>query len=213
MANSLKTFLKNCMEQIIDLIWPRITGPQEGKPVSGGKRHSIAPELLEAIENNVIQLMAQAESRMDTVDRKLLSLFGLTSLLATAAIALMVGAAELANTDEDIERCLAWIAITFILYSMVQLICGVNATISGLKPSGYASQTTETILPLDLETVHSYKRRQISDVMDVTDQREWATNRKVSHMKVAYRAISNTVPPLVGLICIATILAYTKLGP
>ena len=212
MANPPKALLKNCMEHIGDLIWPRITGPREAMPAWSETRHSILPELLEAVENIVIQRMAQAESRMVTVDRKLLSLFRLTSLLATIAIALLAGAAELIRADEDVERYLALTAIVLILYSMLQLICGMNATIRGLEASRYASQTKDSILPLDLETVHSYKRRQIRDIMDVTDQHEWATNRKVEHMKIAYKAIRNTALPLVGLTAVATILACTRLG-
>ena len=212
MANSLKSSLKNRMEGIADLIWPRITGPREEMPGWSETRHSILPELLEAVENIVIQRMVQAESRMAAVDRKLLSLFRLTSLLATIAIALLAGATRLIYTNEDVERYLALGAIVLILYSMLQLICGMNATIQGLEASRYASQTKDTILPLDLETAHSYKRRQIRDIMDVTDQHEWATNRKVDHMKIAYKAIRNTALPLVGLTVIATILACTRLG-
>ena len=69
-----------------------------------------------------------------------------------------------------------------------------------------------SILPLDLETVHSYKRRQIRDIMYVTDQHDWATNRKVEQMQIAYKAIRNTAVPLVGLTVVATILACTRLG-
>ena len=212
MANSPKAFLKNCMEYIADLFWPRITGPREEMPVWGEIRHSILSELLEAVEKIVIQRMAQAESRMVTVDRKLLSLFRLTSLLATIAIALLAGATGLIRADEDMERHLALTAIVLILYSMLQLICGMNATIRGLEASRYASQTKDTIFPLDLETVHSYKRRQIRDIMYVTDQHEWATNRKVEYMQIAYKAIRNTALPLVGLTVVATILACTRLG-
>jgi len=200
------------MEGIVDLIWPRITGPREKMPAWSETRHSIPPELLEAVENTAIQRMVQAESRMAVVDRKLLSLFRLTSLLATIAIALLAGATGLIHTDEDVELYLALAAIPLILYSMLQLMCGMNATTRGLEASIYASQTKDSILPLDLETVHSYKRRQIRDIMDVTDQHDWATNRKVEHMQIAYKAIRNTALPLVGLTVVATILACTKLG-
>ena len=212
MANSPKDFLKNCLEHIADLVWPRISGPQEKMPLWGETPQSILPELLDGVENIVIQRMAQAESRMVTVDRKLLSLFRLTSLLATIAIALLAGATGLIRADEDVERYLALTAIILILYSMLQLICGMNATIRGLEASRYASQTKDSILPLDLETVHSYKRRQIRDIMYVTDQHDWATNRKVEHMQIAYKAIRNTALPLVELTVVATILACTRLG-
>ena len=148
---------------------------------------------------------------MATVDRKLLSLFRLTSLIATLATVLLAGAAGLIPGVQQDERTLAWAAIGLILYMMVQLICAVNSTIRGLEASRYASQTKTTLMPLGGERAHGYRRRQLRDVMYVTEQHEWATNRKVTHMKVAYRAIRNTVLPLAGLIAIATALAYMKL--
>lgn len=212
MARILNAFLNFLAVQALDCIWPRITGPREKPPTFDEQYCGIASELLEAVEDNMTQRMAQAENRMVAVDRKLLALFRLTSLLATLAIALLAGAAGLIPTVEDTERILAGTSIVLITYTMVQLICAARATIKGLEASRYASQTKETILPLDRESEHEYRRRQIRDVIYVTEQHEWATNRKVSYLQVAYRAIRNTILPLMGLMATAMVLAYVRLG-
>lgn len=212
MARLLNAFLSFLAVQALDCIWPRITGPREKPPKFDEQYYGISPELLEAVENNVTQRMAQAENRMVAVDRKLLALFRLTSLLATLSVALLAGAAGLFPTVKDTERTVAGISIILITYAMIQLICAARATIKGLEASRYASQTKETILPLDREADHAYRRRQIRDVIYVTEQHEWATNRKVSHMQVAYRAIRNTILPLIGLMATAAVLAYVRLG-
>ena len=211
MAHWLNSFLRNFGNQAVDLLWPRITGIKESPPVFDEQPPDVPPELLDTVELMLSQRITQAENRMVTVDRKLLPIFRLTSLLATLVTALLAGAASLIPGVQQDERTLAWAAIGLILYMMVQLICAVNSTIGGLEASRYASQTKATLIPLRGERANDYRRRQFRDVIYVTEQHEWATNLKVSHMKVAYRAIRNTVLPLVGLIAVATTLAYMKL--
>ena len=193
------------------MLWPRITGDEESPPVIDQQPPYILPELLDSVETMLTKRMMQAENRMETVDGKLLSLFRLTSLLATLVIALLAGAAGLIPNVLQDERALVWAAIGLILYMVVQLICAVNSTIKGLEASGYASQSKATIMPLARETVFEYKRRQFRDIIFVAEQNEWKTNQKVSHMKVAHRAIRNTVLPLIGLIAIVATLTFMKL--
>lgn len=212
MADSLKARLKCLKDQAIDFIWPRLTGPQEKPPELDEQPHVISGELLEVVEKILVHRMVQAENRTVTVDRKLLSLFRLTSLLATLTAVTLAGAARFIPTNKGAEQAFVWVAIWLILYAMIQLICAVNATIQGLEASGYASQTKGTILPLDRERALAYRRRQVRDVMYLIEQHEWATNRKVSHMLIAHRAIRNSVLPLVGLIVTATVLVSMKLG-
>ena len=67
-------------------------------------------------------------------------------------------------------------------------------------------------MPLQGEDLNQYKARQISDIIYVTEQHEWATNQKVTQLVVAYRAIRNATISLAGLIIAALLLAYLKLG-
>ena len=211
MADRLNFSFRNLGDQAADLLWPRITGGKESSPVIDEQPPYILPELLDPVENMLTLRMAQAENRTATVDGKLLSLFRLTSLLATLVAALLAGAAGLIPSVQQDEGVLVWAAIGLISYMVVQLICAVNSTIRGLEASGYASQTKATIMALPGETVYEYRRRQFRDIIYVAEQNEWKTNQKVSHMKVAHRAIRNTVLPLVGLIAVVATLAFMNL--
>ena len=213
MAYSLKGFLSCFREGAIDIVWPRTAGSKENPPEFEEELPDISQELLDRIENTLIQQAPLSQNRMVAVDRKLLSLFGLTSLLAALTTAFLAGAAGIipGNTDRT-EKILVWIGTTFLLYIMVQLARAVLATIKGLERSDYASQTKETMLQFGKETESEYRRRQIRDVTYVSEQHEWATNRKVEHIQVAYRAIRNTIPPFAGVVIVAVVFVFMRVN-
>ena len=212
MAHRLISFFRNVADAAADILWPRITGGEDSPPGIDQQPPYILPELLDSVEKMLTQRMTHSENRMTTVDGKLLSLFRLTSLLATLlVVALLAGATGLIASVQQDEGTLIWAAIGLILYMVVQLICAVNSTIKGLEASGYERQSKATIMPLTRETVFEYKRRQFRDMIYVAEQSEWRTNQKVSHMKVAHRAIRNTVLPLMGLIAVVVTLTFLKL--
>ena len=199
-------------DRVVDFVWPRATGSQEGPPDYFDGPFGLTANLLDEVKEMLLQRMPQAENRMVAVDRKLLSLFRVTSLLATITIAVLIGAAGLSPTGNPHERISAWLAIVLILYGILQLTSALSATVRGLERSRYARQSKETIMPLEGEDLMQYKERQISDIIYVTEQHEWATNRKVTQLAVAYRAIRNSTISLAGLICVALVLAYLRLG-
>lgn len=211
MATQLKGLVASIGDQFVDLFWPRITGPRELPPKFDEQAYNIRPELLDTVETMLVHQMTQAENRMASVDRKLLALFRLTSLLAMLVSVLLAGAASLITRVDQNESILASIAIMLIVYAMLQLVRAVKATINGLEASRYASPTKGTILPLKEEEADSYRNRQIRDILYVIDQHLWATNNKVNQMQLAYRSIKNTLLPLVGLIVAAICLAYLRL--
>ena len=199
-------------DKVIDFFWPRSTGSQESPPGYFDGPFELTVDLSDEVKEMLFQRMPQAENRMVAVDRKLLSLFRITSLLATITIAVLVGAAGLTPSGEPQERILASIAIVLILYGILQLTCALSATVRGLERSRYARQSKETLMPLEGEDLSQYKERQISDIIYVTEQHEWATNRKVTQLAIAYRAIRNATISLVGLVGVALIVAYLRLG-
>jgi hypothetical protein len=199
-------------DNVVDFVWPRATGSQDKPPGYLDGPFGLSADLLDEVKEMLLQRMPQAENRMVAVDRKLLSLFRITSLLATITIAILVGAAGFTPTSNPQERILAWPAIGLILYGILQLACALSATVRGVERSRYARQSKETIMPLEDEDLIQYKERQISDIIYVTEQHEWATNRKVTELAVAYRAIRNATISLTGLIIVALVLAYLRLG-
>jgi hypothetical protein len=199
-------------DRFVDFVWPRATGSQESPPDYFDGPFELTANLRDEVKDMLLQRMPQSENRMVAVDRKLLSMFRITSLLATITIAILVGAAGLTPTGDRHERILAWPAIVFILYGILQLTRALSATVQGLERSRYARQSKETIMPLEDEDLIQYKERQISDIIYVTEQHEWATNGKVTQLAVAYRAIRNATISLTGLIIVALVLAYLRLG-
>ena len=213
MAYSLKGFLIRLRDGAIDFVWPRKTGSKENPPQFEEKLPDISQELLDRIENTLIQQAPLSQNRMVAVDKKLLSLFGLTSLLATLTTAFLAGAASIIPGNvERTEKILIWVGMSFLLYIMVQLTRAVLATIKGLERSDYASQTKDTMLQFGKETESEYRRRQIRDVTYVSEQHEWATNRKVEHIQVAYRAIRNTIPPFAAVVIVAVAFALMRVN-
>lgn len=213
MARLRNLRLGRLIDELIDLIYPRRTGPDQPPPVFDESPLQIRPELLDIIETLLVQRAAEVESRMEAVDRKLLSLFSLTSLLAVLSLGTIAGAAGLIPISDKTESRTAWLAIAIIGYILVQLIWAVKATVSGLQPGEYAARNKLTISPTDTESVEDYRYRQVRDALYTTEQREWATNLKVSHLKVALKAIRNITVPLMALFLVAGILVYTKLQP
>lgn len=213
MARLRNLRLGHLIDELIDLIYPRRTGPDQPSPVFDESPLQIRPELLDIIETLLVQRAAEVESRMEAVDRKLLSLFSLTSLLAVLSLGTIAGAAGLIPISDKTESRTAWLAIAIIGYILVQLIWAVKATVSGLQPGEYAARNKLTISPTDTESVEDYRYRQVRDALYTTEQREWATNLKVSHLKVALKAIRNITVPLMALFLVAGILVYTKLQP
>ena len=198
-------------ERIIDLIWPRLTGDPEGPPKCDASICDIDTEFTEEIKKVLMVRMDQADSRNEIIDRKLLSLFRVTSLLATVSIAVFVGAANLTGINPEIPRWLAVCSILTILYIFLQMFRAVIETSQGLRASGYERLGRNTLIPRDSDTLNIYNRRQILNIMYIIEQNEWATNQKVNSMEVAYTAVRNAVWSLPVLMLIAVLLSFTIL--
>ena len=197
--------------QVSDFIWPRIIGkvPQPPKPPT--QPHRIPTEFLDQVESTALRRMAQSERNMEVVNSRLLSLFRLTSLLATLTIAILVGASQLNVPDGNLERWLTGIAVGFIIFAMVQLLCAVLAAIRGLDAKPYLYQTTEGILNLEEETIEMYRRRQISDLLHMIEQHDWTTDRKVDQIAIAHTALRNSSIPLAVMVIAASTLALARI--
>ena len=167
--------------------------------------------MLDQVEATALRRMAQSERNMEVVNSRLLSLFRLTSLLATLTIAILVGASQLNRPDGNLERWLTGIAIGFIIFAMLQLLCAVLATIRGLDARPYLYQTTGGILTRDEEPIEMYRRRQISDLLHMIEQHDWTTNRKVDQIAIAHTALRNSSIPLAVLVIAASTLAVARI--
>ena len=211
MADKPSSGIAAIWNQASDFIWPRIIGKVPQPPNPPTQPHGIPTELLDQVEATALRRMAQSERNMDVVNSRLLSLFRLTSLLATLTIAILVGASQLNGPDGNLERWLTGIAVGFIIFAMLQLLCAVLATIRGLDAKPYLYQTTEGVLNQDKEPVEMYRRRQISDLLHMIDQHDWTTDRKVDQIAIAHTALRNSSIPLAVLVIAASTLALARI--
>ena len=211
MADKPRLWLAAIRNQISDLIWPRIIGKVPQPPNPPTQPHGIPTELLDPVEATALRRMAQSERHMEAVNAKLLSLFRLTSLLATLTIAILVGASQLNGPDGNLERWLTGIAVGFIIFAMLQLLCAVLATIRGLDAKPYLYQTTVGVLNQDKEPIEMYRRRQISDILHMIEQHDWTTDRKVDQIAIAHTALRNSAIPLAVLVIAASTLALVRI--
>ena len=211
MADKPRSRIAAIWNLVSDFIWPRIIGKVPQPPNPPTQPHGIPTELLDQVEATALRRMAQSERNMDVVNSRLLSLFRLTSLLATLTLAILVGASQLKGPDGNLERWLTGIAVGFIIFAMLQLLCAVLATIRGLDAKPYLYQTTEGVLNQDKEPVEMYRRRQISDLLHMIDQHDWTTDRKVDQIAIAHTALRNSSIPLAVLVIAASTLALARI--
>ena len=82
-------------EWVVDRIWPRITGPRETLPTDSEFIIEGSEEILLKVEEYAHALAAKAEERETAIDRKLFSLFSLSSVASSVMIAVLIGAATI----------------------------------------------------------------------------------------------------------------------
>ena len=211
MADKPRTPLADIKEQISDLIWPRITEEVPGAPSQPSQPYEIPAELLDSVEETALRRMAQSERHVEAINAKLLSLFRLTSLLATLTIAILVGASQLSEPNGKLEQWLTGIAVVSTSYAMLQLVCAVLATIRGLDAKPYLFQTSSGVLTQGEEPIKKYRRRQISVILHMIEQHDWTTDRKVDQIAIAHTALRNSTIPLTVLVTSAFTLALSRI--
>ena len=211
MADKPRSRIATIWNLVSDFFWPRIVGEVPQPPNPPIQPHEIPIELLDQVEATALRRMAQSERNMEAVNSRLLSLFRLTSLLATLTIAILVGASQLNRPDGNLERWLTGIAVGFIIFAMLQLLCAVLATIRGLDAKPYLYQTTEGVLNLGEEPTETYRQRQIADLLHMIEQHDWTTDRKVDQIAIAHTALRNSSIPLAVLVVAASTLALARI--
>ena len=203
--------LSNLRDNVIDHIWPRLTGEPEKQAELVESIFRMDAGLGEEVKKILLVRVAQTQTRSETVDRKLLSLFRTTSLLATVAIAIFAGAANLPAINDGTVKPLVYLSIATILYGFAQLICATKATLQGLRASGYERLGRESLIPTASDTNETYNKKQIYDLMYIVEQNDWTTNQKVSCMELAYTALRNASYSLIVLMLLAFLLAVNIL--
>ena len=181
---------------VVDRIWPRIPGPRESCPEEREFTLEGSEEILLKAEEYAHALAEKAEERETAIDRKLFSLFSISTVASSVMIALLIGAATITVPDATTEPpYLVILAIGLVAYIAWQMLITVWNTVKGLEARGYRRATPESVI----------------EMMNTTRHNDWMTNRKLEDMKVAHTALANAVWAAIGLLVIALVLAIFRI--
>ena len=199
-------------EWVVDRIWPRIMGPREPLPKDREFTIEGSDELLFKAEEYAHDLAAKAEERATAIDRKLFSLFSLSSVASSVMIAVLIGAATITVPDSTAAPPYLVIpAIGIIAYIALQMLVAVWNTVKGLEARPYRGATPDSVIPTEGDDVAKYVARRLNAIVNANRQNEWVTNRKVEDMKVAHTALANTFWAALVLLALALVLVIFRI--
>lgn len=164
-------------------------------------------EHLESVE----KLVEKEQSRRTSVDARLMSIVGLTSIAATVVLtALFAMAAGTMPLPQDVSK---WTLVLGCFYLALQLFAALYAAVKGLSRASYSSETAADLLPPPQLTRSNFLRRCISNKFDLLKQHQDVNNEKVSQMAVSHRAVLNFLVALVILAGAASLMALNREPP
>ena len=199
-------------EWVVDRIWPRIPGPRERCPEEREFTLEGSEEILLKAEGYAHALAAKAEERETAIDRKLFSLFSISTVASSVMIAALIGAVTITVPDTTTAPpYLVMLPIGLVAYIAWQMLITVWNTVKGLEARGYRRATPESVIPKKDDDKAKYVARKINEMMNTTRHNDWMTNRKLEDMKVAHTALANAVWAAIGLLVIALVLAIFRI--
>ena len=194
-----------------DWIWPRLEGKAEEEPDSQCYFDSRHAELVPVIESSIRTLAEQAEERFRTVERKLIALLTLTTVLGAAVTASLLGVTVLDQVrDSWYTRSGTVVAIILVSYILVQILRSLMVTLRGLTRRGYRQLVPSQIIPISGETGYAYRIRLLNSWARAITYNEWVVGGQVSEMAVAHVALRNALWGTVPLLCVAVVLAVLQ---
>ncbi len=164
-------------------------------------------EYLESVE----KLVEKEESRRTSVDARLTSIFGLTSIAATVVLtALFAMATGSMPLSQGVSK---WMLVLGCFFLAFQLFVALHAAIKGLSRASYSSDTAVDLLPSDKMSHTNFLRHCISNKFDMLKQHQDVNNKKVDRMAVAHCAVRNFLFGLLIMACIASWIALEREPP
>ena len=205
-GHSLKIWLNN----VVDWVWPRLTGEPEPSPDEQLMITATDETVLDEIENAVERRTGQVDERLRTVETKLVALLTLTSVLS-AAVTAGFAAASTMQIQEGFPLIPVWLTLALVFYIALMLLRSLWATVAGLMRRGYKQLTCEEIIPKDKEDKTCYKARLLNQRLNHVKWNDWVVNQKVSEMAVAHATLRNALVATGGVIFLALATAVIKL--
>jgi hypothetical protein len=144
------------------------------------------------------KLLEREEGRRQSVDGRLTSIMGLSSIAGTIVFGSIL--AQATGTLHAQRVCLRWIMALGAVYLTLQLCNAILAAVCGLSRRAYVTPTATDVLPLQIEARPIYLRRRITTCLTALADHQSQNNQKVTWMAVAHRAVINFLGGLLLLV-------------
>jgi len=203
---------------LLDCVWPTLEGPEEKEPESPTWQH-VTPQAREVLKG----LIAAEDERRKGTDTKLQGLL----ILATATGTFITGLVTFITQSAQAAKppCYEWwsatLVIIAVMYIITQLLRSLWAVTSGLTAHAYQELTSKGVEPPAPTDTHPQVVTAVNDAYDLYLINEqlachsyngWVTNKKLSQLKLAYRALRNAITVLVMLTLTLAAIAIHNLG-
>lgn len=164
------------------------------------ERADALPDKDDTLENELedVEALLDAErDRRSSVEARLTTILGLTSVAASIAFGALT--ALFGRGFVGVPKLSAVLAVMILGYCFVQLVCAIWAAIRGVSRADYRSMHAAEVLPQSGETRSARNRRVIKAYVGAIEQHREANNVKVTRMAVAHVALRNFVFGSLGL--------------
>lgn len=156
------------------------------------------PIALRQCLDDCLNLLDEDNDRGQSVEARLTSLMGLSSIAGTVLFSGLV--AEATGTISAPSPLFRWGMALGAFYLTLQLCSAILAAVRGLSRKSYSVATSAVVLPGKGEDDAEYLRRRILWCLQTLVGRRPQTNAKVTQMAVSHCAMKNF---LVGLLLVA----------
>lgn len=213
------------LDELIDCIVPRIERETPQKKRDYEKQRADAraeweslvaglPSNEEQLKNyleSVNKLIEKEQSRRTSVESRLTSIVGLTSIAATVVLTALFAMA--AGTMPLPQTVAKWILVPGCFYLALQLYIALHQAVKGLSRASYDVDTAVDIVPSAQMALCVFLRRCISNKFDMLEQHREKNNEKVTRLAVAHCAVRNFLFVLLILAAAASWMALTREPP
>lgn len=208
-ASDLRWFLQDCVYPAHDQITSDATTEYVETRASQAENLLPSYETSDQIVQACQQLFESEESRRQSIDQRLTTLVGLSSIAGT----LIIGAtwAQMTGTLRSENRVVVWVIAVGTLYLALQIGCTVISAVEGLSRRSYEGLEPADAVPLSGESNSSYQRRRARKYLSMLADHQLQNNAKITKMAVAHRAVKNFVVMVIVLSALGSYFAIV--GP
>ena len=154
------------------------------------------------------KVLEREQARRQSVDARLTSIIGLTSIAATVVFGGLI--AQAAGTLTAHSTFAKWVLALGSLYLALQLCISLWAAARGVSRATYPADTPSAVLPPMGTAVPVFLRARINQSLEMLEEHRSVNNDKVSRMDVAHRAMFNFLFGLLLLACAAAYFAIDR---